>query len=159
MSMDALALLNALDVIRNESVYQKRLNDLAEAQAKLDTSEYIVETVEIANIRLEEANRLLEKHREMIENAEREIAKLRIEKLADLVKSQEELDNKIARMVQSEKDLKSQQKSLEYEQNQLDKLRQQLQYSVADYDARRVEHQTASADYHARIEKLRNILG
>ena len=159
MSMDALALLNALDVIRNEGVYQERLNALAEAQAKLDTSQYIVETVEVANVRLDEANRLLEKHREMLEKADKDIEELRITRLADVAKLEAKLNDRQNSLGESEKRLKREREVLEQERAAVAKTQAQLAYSVADYDARRIESQKVIEDYSKKVEQLRTIIG
>ena len=158
MSMDALALLNALDVIRNEGVYQKRLNDLAEAQAKLDTSQYIVETVEVANARLDEANRLLEKHRDMIENFDKQMESERKKKLADIKEQEGLLDQKLEKTASLEKRLLSQLKDVQTDRDAIARTRVQLAASVADYDLRRVEYQTKTQAYELKINKLKAVL-
>ena len=157
--MDALALLNALDVIRNEETYQKRLNAIAEAQAVLDTSEYIVDTVEVANARLDEANRLLDKHRQMMENADKVIEELKKERLSDVEKKLEDLANQEQKLVLKNKELDKQRLVLQDLEYKTDKTRQQLAYSVADYDQRRVEAQQTVELYNAKVDKLRDIIG
>jgi hypothetical protein len=53
--MDALELLSVLDIVKNEEVYTKRLNQLKEAQDKLADLNEIADTIEVARQKLEEA--------------------------------------------------------------------------------------------------------
>ena len=123
MSMDALALLNALDVIRNQEEYQSRLQSLVDAQDKLNTSQYIVETVEVAQARLEEANRLLEKHRQLMADAEVDIEKERIVKLQDLTDKEVLLEKKQQELNALAQKLREQSQNLEQEQRKLESVR------------------------------------
>src|SRR3990167_4722928 len=93
MAFDAIELLNAFDIIKNETLYSKRLQKLADAQAELNQSEYIVKTVEVAQARFDEANRLLEQARTRIEGLDNEIEDIRKKKLIDITE-QEQLLNK-----------------------------------------------------------------
>lgn len=81
--MDSLELLNVLDVIKNEEVYTKRLEQLKAVQKKLDESQYIVATVEKANDIMEKAIKDREKTLKLIEKLEEDIKKSKVAAEAD----------------------------------------------------------------------------
>lgn len=156
--MDALALLNALDVIRNEKTYQERLNSIADAQAKLDTSGYIVETVEIANARLEEANRLLEQYRKQISMATEEISKLRVEKLKDLDAREITVAKKELSAAASFKQIKEQLEVMEIERQKLVDLQKQLAVKNEDIQKHLQESTDIRNTYIRKINELKHIV-
>jgi hypothetical protein len=126
MAFDAIELLNAFDIIKNETLYSHRLQKLADAQAELNTSKYIVETVEIAQARLEEANDLLAKHRNLISNSETEIEKLKQDKLKELLKKEDSLRVLEQKLRAEEKLVKEQLELNKVERRELSSLQAQL---------------------------------
>lgn len=156
--MDALALLNALDVIRNEKAYQERLNTLAEAKAALETTQYIVETVEVAQARLDEANNLLEKHRKMMSDATAEIAALKDQKLKDVTTKELAVDARLKQVREAEKAIKEQQQYQEVERKKL----QELQTSLAVQNESIQRHLEESTEirntYIRKLNELKHIV-
>jgi hypothetical protein len=77
--MDAIDLLGVLDVIRNEKLYNERLQKIAEATEKLKESQLIADTLEMAHRRVEEAKQLrqeaAQEAQEIVDKAEVDVAK------------------------------------------------------------------------------------
>lgn len=157
--MDAIALLNALDVIRNEKVYQERLNNLAEAKAKLDTSQYIVETVEIAQARLDEANRLLAQYKKQLVDAKQEIEDLRSERLHDVVIREDNVKESERRLQEQREEITRQEIKLKFQFEEFKKQQQALAQRNKDYDDMVKETSKVKETYQQKIEQLRKIIG
>lgn len=77
--MKSLELLNVLDIIKNEEIYTKRLDQLKAAQSKLDTSKYIVETIIEAEERLEEATKKEDEAKVLVQKLEEDLKKVKSE--------------------------------------------------------------------------------
>lgn len=82
--METLDLLNILDLIKNESTYTKRLQNIKDAEAEYAESRSIAATVELANRYLLNAKEAEASRAVLMEEAKKDIERLRIEKLADL---------------------------------------------------------------------------
>ena len=158
MSFDAIELLNAFDIIKNETLYSKRLQKLADAQAELTKSEYIVKTVEIAQARLDEANRLLEQSRSRIDGLDKEIEETRKQKLADVVKVEQELNSRKKGLDVLANDLNQQRQQLHYENEQLIKSQKALQHSIDDYVQRRLDVNKKEEALMFKLEQLRKVI-
>ena len=158
MAFDAIELLNAFDIIKNETRYSQRLQKLADAQAELSTSEYIVQTVEIAQARLEEANRLLAQYRSKIENLDKEIEDTRTKRFADVVALEKALDTRKKDLDKLTGSLNQQRQVLQYDQTQLVKDQKALQHSIDDYDQRRLEINKKAEYFTSKLEQLRKVI-
>ena len=158
MAFDAIDLLNAFDIIKNETLYSQRLQKLADAQAELSTSEYIVQTVEIAQARLEEANRLLAQYRSKIENLDKEIEDTRTKRFADVVALEKALDTRKKDLDKLTGSLNQQRQALQYYQTQLVKDQKALQHSIDDYDQRRLEINKKAEHFTSKLEQLRKVI-
>ena len=93
--MNSLELLNVLDVIKNEEVYTKRLEQIKEAQTKLDQTQHIVQTITQAAEILEKAREKEKKINTMFTELEANLKRVR----ADVDK---EYQDKYARINQKE---------------------------------------------------------
>lgn len=105
--MDSLELLNVLDVIKNEEVYTKRLNQLKEHQAKLDTSKYIVSTVEQAQEISERAQEREDKAKKLVDKLEADLKKVRSEIEAEYKEKYEEITRRAKSAAIREQDAKA----------------------------------------------------
>ena len=158
MAFDAIELLNAFDIIKNETLYSQRLQKLADAQAELSKSEFIVKTVEVAQARFDEANRLLEQARARMEKIELEIEEERKKRLAEvtaLEKLEEARKKDLDKLANT---LSQQRQQLNYDQTQLVKGQNALQHSIDDYDQRRLEVNAREEKFNAKLEQLRKII-
>ena len=97
--MNSLELLNVLDVIKNEEVYTKRLEQIKEAQTKLDQTQHIVQTISKAAEILEKAREKEKKINTMFTELEANLKRVR----ADVDK---EYQDKYARINQKEQSAK-----------------------------------------------------
>ena len=158
MAFDAIELLNAFDIIKNETLYSQRLQKLADAQAELNTSQYIVQTVEMAQARLDEGNRLLEQYRSKMAKIEPEIEELRKQRFSDVVQLEKALDSRKKELDQLAGTLNKQRQELSYDQNQLHKDQQAFQNSVLDYDERRLAVNKKEENFLLKLEQLRKII-
>ena len=88
--MDALAIITALDYIKNEEVYIERFNKIKAEQVKLEQLRNINSTIEEIQVKLEQVEALKAVHTEKLKQADIEIDKLRTSRLVDL----DERDNR-----------------------------------------------------------------
>ena len=158
MSFDAIELLNAFDIIKNETLYSKRLQKLADAQAELTKSEYIVKTVEIAQARLDEANRLLEQARDRIAKLDSEIEATRKKKLADIVELEAALDSRVKELDQRANKLNVKRQELTQEQSDLMKGQKALSLTSSEYEQRRSDLNKREEILMNKLEQLRKII-
>ena len=158
MAFDAIELLNAFDIIKNETLYSQRLQKLADAQAELNTSEYIVQTVEIAQARLEEGNKLLEQYRSKMANLDREIEDERKKRFADVVALEKALDSRKRDLDKLASELNQQRQQLHYDQSLLEKAQKAHQHSIDDYVQRRLDVNKKEEHFISKLEQLRKIM-
>jgi len=158
MAFDAIELLNAFDIIKNETLYSKRLQKLADAQAELNQSEYIVKTVEVAQARFDEANRLLEQARKRMDNLEVEIENTRKKKLADITEQEKLLAERTFNLDTLAGSLNQTKQELQYNQTGLDKAQKAYQHSILDYDQRRLELNKREDAMNLKLEQLRKVI-
>src|SRR3990167_8039305 len=158
MSFDAIELLNAFDIIKNETLYSKRLQKLADAQAELTKSEYIVKTVEIAQARLDEANRLLEQARDRIAKLDSEIEATRKKKLADIVELDAALDSRVKELDQRANKLNVKRQELTQEQSDLMKGQKALSLTSFEYEQRRSDLNKREEILMNKLEQLRKVI-
>ena len=158
MAFDAIELLNAFVIIKNETLYSQRLQKLADAQAELSTSEYIVATVEIATARLDEANRLLDQYRKKMQELDSEIEATRTKRFADIVNLEQALDVRKKELDKLTSQLNIQRQDLKQEQLKLEKDQKALQHSINDYDQRRLDVNKKEGNFMMKLEQLRKII-
>src|SRR3990167_603078 len=137
MAFDAIELLNAFDIIKNETLYSKRLQSLADAQAELNKSKFIVETVEVAQARFDEANRLLEQARKRIEGLDHEIEDTRKQRLADIVNKEAMLHTRSKELDQLAGKLNIKRQELLHDQAKLLKDQNAVTLTASEYEERR----------------------
>lgn len=77
--MDSLELLNVLDVIKNEEVYTKRLNDLKAVQLKLDQTKHTHATSDLAEKALYAAKAQEAKATELVKKLEEDLKRVKQE--------------------------------------------------------------------------------
>jgi exonuclease VII small subunit len=77
--MNSLELLNVLDVIKNEEIYTKRLEQLKAVQEKLNKSKYIILTATEAEEKLEDAIQREKKADELVKKLEQDLKKVKEE--------------------------------------------------------------------------------
>ena len=158
MAFDAIELLNAFDIIKNETLYSKRLQALADAQAHLNESKFIVETIEIAQARLDEANRLLEQAQTRRDKFDVELEQERIARLKDVSQLEEKLDKRTKELDALASKLNVQRQEVAYDEGKLEKGQKALQHSIEDYDQRRLEVNAREEKFMAKLEQLRKII-
>ena len=96
--MDSLDLLNILDVIKNEETYTARLKAIKEAEKEYADSRFIAATVELANKYLKNAKEAEDSRSILLEEASKDIERLKIEKLAELEERETKLEGKLDRI-------------------------------------------------------------
>ena|SRR3990167_8786133 len=158
MSFDAIELLNAFDIIKNETLYSNRLQKLADAQAELTKSEYIVKTVEIAQARFDEANRLLEQARVRMVNLDREVEETRKKKLEDVVKLEAALDKRTKELDQLASKLNTQRQELMSDQVKLTMGQKALALTSSEYEERRTDLNKKEEVLMFKLEQLRKVI-
>lgn len=158
MAFDAIELLNAFDIIKNETLYSQRLQKLADAQAELNKSEYIVKTVEVAQARLEEANRLLEQARTRIDGLDHEIEETKKQRYAEVKELEDTLTSRKKDLDKLAGSLNQQRQTLQYDKEQLAKGQKALQASVDDYDQRRLDLLKREEAMQMKLNQLRTII-
>ena len=157
--MDAIELLNAFDIIKNESLYSQRLQTIADAQTQLNTSKYIVETVEIAQARLDEANRLLEKHRVMWDKVSSELEVERTKRLEDILEKEIKLQQKLNEVVKQEAVVEASFDKLRKEQAELIKTQKSLDIHKSESEQVQKEARKQQEFYESKLEQLRQLIG
>ena len=165
MALDAVELLNVLDIIKNETIYSERLatlkesqNELKKIQEELNTSKYIVETVEIAQNKLDKADELLKEYQAKLRNVQSEIEIERTNKLADIVEREAKLDVKLDEISKREHDINMQLNQLRHLQVELKKANDILAAHRSESDKLRKEAQATKDLYENKREQLRKII-
>ena len=158
MAFDAIELLNAFDIIKNETLYSKRLQKLADAQAELNQSEYIVKTVEVAQARFDEANRLLEQARTRIEGLDNEIEDIRKKKLIDITEQEQLLNKRQKELDKLSGSLNQKRQEVQYDRDVLEKSQKAHQHSIDDYDQRRLDLNQREEKMQVKLDQLRKVI-
>lgn len=165
MALDAVELLNVLDIIKNETIYSERLATLKESQTELkkiqeelNTSRYIVETVEIAQNKLDKADELLKEYQAKLRNVESEIEIERTNKLVDITEREAKLDVKLNEITKREQDVNLKLNQLRHLQVDLKKAQDALVAHRSESDKLRKEAQATKDLYENKREQLRKII-
>lgn len=98
--MDAAELLNVLDIVKHEETYTKRLNEIKEAQKKLDQTQDIVDTIELANRHLERATAIRAQAEKELAKVKNESEQIRNQALAGIADREHQLALKEAEFAQ-----------------------------------------------------------
>lgn len=98
--MDAAELLNVLDIVKHEETYTKRLNEIKEAQKKLDQTQDIVDTIELANRHLERATAIRAQAEKELDKVKKESEQIRSQALAGIADREHQLALKESAFVQ-----------------------------------------------------------
>lgn len=156
--MDALAIITALDYIKNEEVYIERFNKIKAEQVKLEQLRNINSTIEEIQVKLEQVEALKAVHTEKLKQADIEIDKLRTSRLVDL----DERDNR-SKIKQIDSDNREQiltnlSEKLRIREQELHKERQQLDAYRNDVEQRSREAQTKFDLYNTKLDQLRTLL-
>lgn len=136
-----------LDIVKNESTYNKRLAELKEAEERLNMSRFTVTTMEQASLVLERAKEEEEKYKKLIAGAKEEIEILRRNKLDDLQKKEELLSKR-------ENVVKEQEETLRAKAAQVEQERSKISERLLEIRKEQIESETINKE--ARI--LRNTL-
>ena len=156
--MDALELLNVLDIIKNQDVYEKRFENLKAEQEKLQSLKDIVATVEQAKQKLMEAWALRDKHADELEKFTKETTRIREAKLVDLAKREELVSQREEEVALDKKGLASKLLELHADRQVLTKEQKILAMHKEETELLRKDTQKLANEYHSKIAKLRDLL-
>lgn len=157
--MDSLELLQILDVIRNEKLYNERLDVLRKAEEAFKEQKLVAKTLEIAQKKLDEAKQILEQ--------------ASLEGKIVIEKAQLEANNRL--IVATEKEAMVAQKEIEFgkrkqEIEQMYKDTRMLKNEIATQEMvlrsryeklaeEQSEVRKIKEEYFAKMQSLRNVMG
>lgn len=156
--MDALAIIQALDYIKNEEVYKKRLTAIQEQQTKLEKIQEICSTVEDAQKQLQEANVIKDKAVQKADQTKKETDEYYTSKMLEIEHKLEELNQHDVELTAREQALKDQQIHVRNEQEQLLKERRHLAQQTSQVQKHLEESNVVRTLYSTKLNELRALV-
>lgn len=105
--LDSLELLSIIDIIKNEELYRKKLEELRAADAQLADSRFIAATVEQANKLRDEAEKVLALAKEAEQESKKKVQKAVDDADLKAKKAQESAELRLQEAIKIEKEAKA----------------------------------------------------
>ena len=156
--MDALAIIQALDYIKNEEVYKQRLSELQEEKKSLEDIKKICSNVEDSVLKVKQADEIKSKAQAEATKAKEMADKYFEEKQLEIEKRLKEVVAKEQQLKEYDKILKDQQSTVRTESLQNKKAREELEVFKNETQKKVQEAYDTRALYSKKLDELKRIV-
>jgi len=146
-----------LDIVKNESTYNKRLAELKEAEERLNMSRFTVTTMEQASLVLERAKEEEEKYKKLITDSKEEIETLRKQKLADIQKKEDVLRKREATATEQEESLRARITQVEKERESISEKLQEIRKEQIESENLNKESRLIRNSLEEKMKRMKQI--